>query len=593
MTSSETADKKAEYVCEGAGLNSSGYVSGANCHVQAYRKRAVDTPNFVECGEEDWICSAGTIIYKSRLGAEALRDFYSDLVKSGIVAARSRAIGHYALAIRHDNKVTVFTDPQGALTLYYVDTGSWWFASNSLDVCAHVLPVRRIDPIKLAMTAIQTNTPGEETFYSDVRRLFGTQVIRIDINNGTFRVENIPNAGSAESHDYSSISDAIDQYKSAVRAVFRELAAVGPIGLLGTGGLDSRTVLAALLDQGVTPQMMYGVGNSNLTDDHPHDLKVAKDVAQTFKLPFQQLDWSGEQPHSHETMQELFKTYGFQYEIYGAPQSFLRGFSGSISPYPKLFLGGRGPALTNRKPWMLAQTSFSFDDLVEYAISPDVKSQDFICREAYRSNFSQEVKIGLGRGQKDYPADGASLKTFAGAFFFLYLRPDARFLNFVNEFGHYISPFLLGRLHNPLVDVPFEYRANDEFQVRLIQALAPDLLDIPLFSGHQHSRIDRETFTMKRVAEERSFPGRLADIFLPSSLRPPARKLYLRVKHGRGGEVGKLQDRNSRIVETYGRLVMSDPLAVRWLSSTSHLRIKVVERLAHYLAGVNTLGYSE
>ncbi len=592
LTSSEDSSINAESVCDKAGLRSSGHISDPNCHAQAYMKRVVDVPTFVKCGENDWICSAGTIIYNGRLGPEAFLDMYSDFVKSGIHGVRSRAIGHYALAIRHNNNVTVFTDPQGAITLYYINTGSFWFVSNSLDLCAHVLPVRRIDPIKLAMTALQTCTPGEDTFYAGIKRLFGTQVIDINIKDGKFRVDNIPNMDSAKAHNYSSLADAIDHYKSEVRAVFRELAGVGSIGLFGTGGLDSRTVLAALLDQKVTPQIMYGVGNSRLTDGHPTDISVAKNIAKTFNLPFQQLDWSGEQPYTQETLQELFKMYGFQYEIYGASQQFLRSIGGGISPYPNLILGGSGPVFTNRKPWQLEQTNFSFDDLIEYAMPLDVKRSDFLLREPYKSSFSQEVRIGLLRGQIDYPETGASLKTFVRAFLFLYLRPEARFLNFANEFCHYISPFLMKRLHDPLIDVPFEYRAKDKFQVGLIHALTPDLLDLPVCSGHRNARFNRDTFEMMFV-EEQTLLGRLASALLPSSCIEPARQFYHRIKHAKREEVLKIPDRDMQIIQTYGRQAMTDPIANGWFSSASNLHIKSAERIAHYLVGVNSLGYSE
>ncbi len=129
----------------------------------------------------------------------------------------------------------------------------------------------------------------------------------------------------------------------------RELSAVGTIGLLGTGGLDSRTVLAGLLEWKAPIRLMYAMGNSRLTDYDIRDLNVAKAVATLYNLPFQQLDWSGNQPHSPETLKSLFRTHGFKFEIYGAPESFLRTFDGGISPYPNLLLGGRGPAFSSQQ----------------------------------------------------------------------------------------------------------------------------------------------------------------------------------------------------------------------------------------------------
>jgi hypothetical protein len=595
LASSENADREARSVCQRANLRSSGKISDPNCHGQAYFKRVVATANLIRCGTDDWICSAGTIIYNGRLGEEALRDCYADFVAAGISAVQSKAIGHYALAIRHNNQVIIFTDPQGALNLYYINTGTFWFVSNSLYVCASALSNRTIDATKLLVATLQSSLPGEDTFYSDVKRLFGTQLIRIDLGGGTFGVERIPTSAPSLSWDLPSIQDAIEQYKQEVRAVFGELTVVGPIGLFGTGGMDSRTILAGLLDRQANSQLMYGIGNSRLTDYDTSDLNVAKAVAKIYNLPFQQLDWSGNQPHSEQSLRELFRTYGFKYEIYGAPDSFLRAFNGGISPYPKLFLGGYCPAFTNAKPWELSQTSFTFGELIanvmQYQGGTVEKSRCMIDKTAYRSVFAAEVRIGLRCAEIAYPENGASLRTFVKAKLFLSMRAESRFLNFANEFSHYIAPFLMKRLYDPLLSVPFEYRAKDEFQLRLIHSLAPGLVEVPLHSGGGPARIDRHTFRLIRDQAEKSLVRRLAKIVVPSVLREPARNMYSRL--GNKPAAPKLTNRDSAIVKAYGRQIMSDPLGPRWFSSTSEFTPKMLARICHYLVGVNTLGYSE
>jgi hypothetical protein len=264
-----------------------------------------------------------------------------------------------------------------------------------------------------------------------------------------------------------------------------------------------------------------------------------------------------------------------------------------------LFLGGRGPALTNSKPWELKQTSFAFDDLIadgmHYPGGTVEKSRCIVCKAAYRSVIATEVKTGLRCAGIDYPDNGASLETFVNAKLFLYIRADSRFLNFANEFGHYIEPFLLKRLHDPLLSVPFKYRAKDEFQLRLIHALAPGLVEIPLHSGWGPARIDRDALRLirDRVDQKKSLVHRIADVVLPSVLIEPARSIYSRVGLRNKQAAEKLTDRDSAIVEAYSRQVMSDPLGRRWFSSTSEFTPKVLARIRHYLVGVNTLGYYE
>jgi hypothetical protein len=375
---------------------------------------------------------------------------------------------------------------------------------------------------------------------------------------------------------------AIAQYVAEVRRIFGMIASVQPIALLGTGGLDSRTILAALLDQRAAPHLMYAMGNSRLTDYDSRDLEIAKYIAQQCQLSFQQLDWTGHQPHSVTTLQRLFEIHGFQYEIYGAPEGFLSAFDGGISPYPKLFLGGYAPAFTIRRASALdlGKKSFSFTDLIDDAMASVGTMQCLTFKAAYRSVFAGEVRVALRCAGIDFPDEGASLETFVKAKLFLYIRAEARMLNLINEFSHYIAPFIMKELHDPLANIPLEFREKDEFQIRLIHALTPDLVNIPLCSGWRSVKIDRQTFRLVPFdrAQKRSLLRRIARRFVPARLRPGVRKLA---------------DRNQAICAAYSQQVLGDSHARQWFTSTTEFTPKLLARIHHYLVGVNKLGYSE
>lgn len=602
LTSSEDADRKARDICERAGLRPSGELSKTNCKGRAYFKRVIATQNIAKYTEGAWILSAGTIIYDGKLGEEALQKCYSAFLSKGISAVQSKALGHYALATCRDDEVTIFTDPDGALSLYYVTTGSLWFVSNSLHVCASVLPHRELDSTKLLITAIQTALPGEDTFYSGIKRLFGVQSIRISLAGGTFRTEITPQPSSYLSCHQLSMADAIEQYKEEVRSVFREISAVGSIGLFGTGGMDSRTILAALVDQKAPLQMMYGMGNSNITDSALGDLEVARSVAELYDVPFRQLDWSGNQPYSDEKLRQAFRMYGFQAEIYGASESFLRSLYKGISPYPRLLLGGYSPAFLFDKPWDLKRVRTSKADLLSDSMhSQGVSIDENQCiadKATYKSVCAAEVEIALRYAGIEYPSTGASLELYVKARLALYLRQGSRYLNFVNEFTNYIAPFLMMRLCAPLMSVPLEYRTNEEFRIRLIHSLAPALLEVPLHSGggpkEGAARIDRDTFQMVRTRSEQKTPGahQFAKQAIPPILREPLRRLYFRLMPWETFSAQSLMFRDVEIKKLYGRHVMDDPLGRKWFGATTDFSPKDISRIWQYMVGVNTLGYS-
>ena len=377
LTSNKEMDAKASRCCANADLLESGKASSEHCHIRAYFKRAANIGNFVDLGDDQWICVAGTIIYDGSLGVNALHAAFRDFGKFGVSAVQSQAIGHYAVAIKYADEVTVFTDPLGLLSLnYYIDDSSW-VISNSLQLCAITLPALTLDPTIFMVNALDGLSHGEETFYRGIKRLFGTQAIRIALPGGQIHVEDIPVRTSEDALDNESISGAVDQYKSIVGKIFSKIAAVGPIGILGTGGLDSRTVLAATMHAGATPQIMYGVGNSRMTDYCNGDLLLSKHIAKHLGLAFQQLDWSGNHPHDEETLENLFWKFGFIYDIYGSPQGLISGLSGNIDGHPALILGGRASVFTQKTPWAIREKRLSFNFLNHYISSYILKTSDF------------------------------------------------------------------------------------------------------------------------------------------------------------------------------------------------------------------------
>ena len=598
ITSSLSVDREARAANRKSHLHPSAQLTGPGLYGEAYFKRVLATPNVLHCGD-NWVCSAGTIVYNGQLGEAALSEAYAQFVAGGVSAVQQSALGHYALAIKQGNDLTVFSDPQGALNLYYLHNEHFWIISNSLSSCAaSALPDHMIDPTKLLISAVQSTLPGEDTFYCGIKRLFGTQQIRIDLSAGTFRVETFPELPSQLDWKLPTIQDALSQYVNEVRSVFHDLSAIGTIGILATGGLDSRTILAAVLDQGAPVELMYGIGNSKLTDYDLDDLKVVQQIAEQYNLPFEQLDWSGNQPYEDRKLQELFHLYGFKYEIYGASESFLRTFSGEIFAYPQLFMGGYSPAFTNAKPWEWERKTYYFDDLIRSAMQslkgPIENSKCITDVESYKDEFSREVRVALDRAGIDFPETGVPLETIVKAKLFLYLRAESRFLNFANEFGHYIAPFLMKRLYDPLLNVPFEYRSHDEFQIRLIQALAPGLVEIPLFSGWSRAHIDLATLQLVRDYDSPpppSFARRAASKILPRAIKREARNIYLTLRSARNPKPPAQSPRDSKIVDVYGQAVMHDPLGQRWFRSIADFSPKELTRIRYYLMAVNELGH--
>lgn len=611
LTSDEASHRRAANVCQEADLDVFAAISTDRYDVQTYRKRAVSVDNFVEIDDGDWVCSAGTILVDGDMGSPALHTLYTRFRDGDVAMARSEAIGHYAIAIKQGSKISIFTDPQGALTLYYAEPDDQFVLSNSLHTIAATLQTRTIDSINLVATALQSAQPSDETLFRGVHRLSGVEVIRIDLEAKTLHTEELPQSTQSVGGRQSSITTAVNDYAERVREVFQQIAAQGLVGIMTTGGLDTRTVLAATLEREARPLLAYGVGNSILTYPESADFTLAELLAEECDLPVYRMDWSGDHPYSSQTLEQLFSRYGFKYEIYGAAKSFLTELEGGITPYPDLLVGGYSPAFTNMKPWEWRDDTYTLDDLNEWYIHDFVNHSTFGCKDTYRSFIASAIEERLLKSPIAEVKSEIDLETFVKAVLHLNLRSQDRMINLVNEFCPYLAPFHLKPLYDPLVEMPISYRSEDEFQLKLIDELQPDLLKIPVVSGGSLITINRNTLTrnarseyppMAYLANSRATRAKFTllgfmraklrpviESYMPRSIEVAARRCYGWLRTDPVVETDVNEQIRAAAAFDVERSILTDDC----LPAPIHLRIHDLNRLRHYLCGIETLGFDE
>lgn len=587
LTSSAGLHSQASNICEVAELNASGFQSEQNYFIRSYEKRAISNVNFIEFEDNNWVCVAGTLIRDGQIGGKVLTRLYQGFLSAGIDGARSQVLGHYAVAIKHENQITVFTDEQGLFNVYYAKQGENYIISTSLHVVAGCLECRNLDHMELLADVLQISTPGEDTFYSGVKRLFGSQALEIGVLDGELSIRRLPQTMfELSGGETATITEAVSLYRSRVRTVFDHLHGLDPIALNTTGGLDSRTILAALLDRGISPLLIYGVGNSKLTNTKTADLDAAQALASEFSLSFYRMDWSGNQPHSEEKLKILFEKYGFLASTLGASDSFLNELDGGISPYPLLQLGGFTPAFTNMKVWESPLKHYSFSDLIDHYISPFAKHLPQKVSRDYRDRLEASVRSGLSNSPVEFTDESASLKSFVQARLFLYLRPEAKVLNFCNEFSYYLAPFMMKSLYDPLLTIPPEYRRGDQFQIRLTHSLCSRAFEVSVFSGTTPQKIDLRSFTMSP-----RFRRRLDSFaFVPKSLAravPERLKVILR---GAKADRNKDATINQLILRDSTYHVLNHPIASDLVPDVAALDIRSLDRFRFYLFGIDVMG---
>uniref|UniRef100_UPI000A4C8EA6 hypothetical protein n=3 Tax=Vibrio TaxID=662 RepID=UPI000A4C8EA6 len=96
---------------------------------------------------------------------------------------------------------------------------------------------------------------------------------------------------------YALNTNHIDEYADSVSELCKESAKIisskfSNISLCMTGGLDSRVVLSSYLSSGCSPSLLYGEGNSGLTNTKKKDLEIVEIIESKLGLKLDKMDWS-------------------------------------------------------------------------------------------------------------------------------------------------------------------------------------------------------------------------------------------------------------------------------------------------------------
>lgn len=586
VTSSKTRARRANAVC--SRLKVSGNHEAEECFARSHRKPSTKRESFLRSGEDGFLAIAGTAIFDGGLGTEKKEEIYELFARGGVKNVRSKVLGHYAIAVKQEDKITLFTDPLGSFALYYTSDNDSWLASNSLHACAASCDHVSLDETRLVATILQSGLPADRTFYHGIRRLLGPQVIRADATDGAFRVERHEPPTYDFANPPSSVSEAVDQYMEKVRSVFDRITEVGEIGVMLSGGLDSRTVLAGVLDQGKAPTVLSGTGdNSRKSDDR--DREIARKIAREFGLDFRKIDWSDRQPHSRNRLKESFEKYGFQHEVYGSPE----GLTGFLEESQKLILGGYSPVFTRKPPRKSGKNKFDKESVLKEYIEKEYQ-KDAKNEKEYLEKVKKDVSLSIENRSVKQNGKVESLEDFSAAVLDLKINRDARFANFVNGLASYVDPFRTKVLYEPLKRVNRTFREGRRIQSRAIAEMESSLAGIEVCSGWEKKRIHRgrledekfEITLWDRLSKkyiERKASG-VVNKYVPTAVTEAAETL-----RKASSTVWPQIHKDHAMKREYSRRLSGWEVVQQHVSDVSTLPLKALARLEYFAVGIKSV----
>jgi hypothetical protein len=454
-------------------------VDGEGFALFLFHKRLLRAEQLVMLPGGDFIAAVGTLFYRGKCGAAALRLLYEDF--GGAADLFSQLYGSYAVILRKHGTVSWFNDYFGTYHVYGDEQGD--VVSSSFLAVLATLPQLRVCEQALYEYVFDAASYGDETPVRGVRRLDAAQIHELHPRR---RAASKRHACSPAELP-ASFDQQVDAANAELVAYFRTLrAGVGDRMLLGlSGGYDSRLLLAAALKAGAAPALFVGGPAGS------QDVRLAQAVAARAGLPLAHLD-TASLPRSPPAQFAA----GAREKLAYYDGVGIRGAVNDGEEYlwrcqrlrgPLLELNGGGGEIY-RDFWKLPDRRIALLEFVAGVL--EFKNLDKFAaasarfsRERYRESLVHKLKRALRTGADSMSrAELASLYTrlrsaaFAG--------PSNKELNLL---AHGLLPFAEPRLALPSYAVPLRHKVYGRFEAHMIRRLSPALAELPSSYGHPFS----------------------------------------------------------------------------------------------------------
>lgn len=437
---------------------------------------------------EDFVTSVGTLIYNGVTNLSAYKSIYKDFTSmNDINNIRKKALGAYTLIIKKDKKIHIFTDESAVHNTYYLENEEW-VITNTFYHIAKVTEHLEINNDEIIEYCFQNTIIGNQTLFKNIKKLDERSCIFIDSLDVKVNVIDVE---SILSDNVLSINDFASKLKS-ISKIYSE--SLGQPTISMTGGLDSRLVLSSIISNNVSPNLIYGVGNSHLTNTLKKDLTINKRIAKKFNLNLYIMDWSDMYPYDKDWIFNLEK-YGELFVLYGSNTNIFDELN-DYTKNNKLILFGYFGEMLRSIDWIdtIKNEYFTIEEFVNLYINNNIPkspmdSSDF--RKYLIEKFKKYcflLEINPSKIHKN---------NFTKIHYLYRKEADTKLCNFVNLYS-YSGIFLSNyKLLSHMLYMDYENKKQSSFVINVIYRLEKKLLDIPLLSHTKVSKINVENYSVK------------------------------------------------------------------------------------------------
>lgn len=491
-----------------------------SCIVSTFEKKRKPLKNFAKYDNGDFIAIIGTLVFNKKKKDEALEDIYNVFDRNNILELRARLLGNYIIAIRKNSEISIFTDKYNVISLFFYLEDDVFALSNSCWHLAKALDLKDIDQVALLEETMLISPVGRTTPFKKVKRIFGDAAVSIT-NSGKLDLFDLPVKDRYLHVKDFSFDEAINNYTQLINEEFSQLAAAYKglsFGLQQTGGLDNRTIFAALMNLGVKPRTFYGVGNTVLTNTKTEDFNIVRLYKERFALDLHIMDWNHNWNQDKVNREEQVLQYGFSQTLYGGSSVFFAEFENKIAEMPDFMECGYYGEVLRQREWAYQREDskkegYTLDEFLNgYLFGPGygglhhdkftnlfakvrdkvTKDYEFELRKAHLSELDKD-------GNLFFSIDNWSKLEW------MHMRNcNSRTVNFLNDYTSSIAMFATEKLHDFALNLPSRYLQNGSFQLAIIFKLFPMSLDVPILTHGIPHKFDKVSFRLERLDLENS-----------------------------------------------------------------------------------------
>ena len=456
----------AENVFKDKGLKLNKKITKPGFTVLVYKKKYLNNENFLEIGNEDFVISTGTMIYKGKKGRGALECLYNDF--SGSNEYEKDLRGNFSFILFKKGELFFSQDGLGYYPVYCNDEMS--LISSSFLAVSKCTEGKKISVQELYEYILNGQFVSDRTFIKGIKltdhkvkwRLIPEKsaLKRIslgDIIPSKSLVNHLESSQEILTEIFSSITDA---FGSSLTSAL-------------SGGYDTRLVLAVLRNLGVTPRL-YVYGN-----ELSKDVRIAKMISQGENLILDHIDKAQmTERKSPEEYRDLLKEHFYLFDGCGGLGAFDDGTDMATrkrricdGDKELLHINGAGGEIF-REIWYVWNKNIKLDDFIK--IRFDLNDFSF-CGRHFNTN---EYFLNLKNKLKDiYKIDRDWISRQELELMFPLLRNRLAAINcsINNQFSYSILPYMERDLVLQSYSIPVKYKEHGFFQNELMKHFDPEL----------------------------------------------------------------------------------------------------------------------